>query len=77
MSTEQSNDEIERRVTDLVSAADRLVNYDAEVLEDADNPAGAARVRERAQELYREAEQLVREAGLDWFDDDSEERGDR
>lgn len=64
MSTERNTEEVERRITELVSGADRMLNYDAEVLEDQDNPAGAARVRADAEAAYQEADRLSCEAGL-------------
>ncbi|MFD3407018.1 hypothetical protein ACFWUU_40420 [Kribbella sp. NPDC058693] len=68
--------ELEKRIEDLIHESDRLLNYDAEVLEDADNPAGAQRARERSAEAYREAVALAKEHGLDWFDNDEDEDGD-
>lgn len=78
MSTEQNTEEIERRIGELVADADRMLNYDAEVLEDQDNPAAADRVRAEAQDSLREADRLSREAGLgSIFGNDEDEWSER
>ncbi|GAA1531137.1 hypothetical protein [Kribbella lupini] len=51
------------RLAELVSAAERA-EMNAERLDDADNPAGAARLREQARQWLQEADQLAAAADL-------------
>ncbi|TCC35093.1 hypothetical protein [Kribbella sindirgiensis] len=64
--------ELVARISDMMSAAE-FAEYEAERLEDADNSAGARRVRLEAKASLREADRMSREAGLgSIFNDDSE-----
>jgi hypothetical protein len=68
--------ELVTRISQMTSAAESA-DWEAERLEDADNPAAARRVRQEAKASLREADQLSRQAGLgSIFNDDNDADAD-
>ena len=72
--TDRSVEDVEERLTRLISGADRA-DFDAERLDDADNPVSAAQLRQQAQEWREEADALAQESGLSSIFDPEAEAG--